>query len=158
MIIGIVAIDRQGAIGKGGKLPWHYSSDMKFFKETTINHACVMGRNTWLTLKKPLVNRLNLVLSRQSEIEPHQSTVVLRDLESALSIHPYLNCDLFVIGGAKIYSAFLPYIQKWIVTEVPCTVEEADTFMPANFLAGFRTTDSKELEEGLAVKFYERTT
>ena len=52
MIIGIVAVDRNGAIGKGGKLPWHYSADMKFFKETTTGNACVMGYNTWLTLEE----------------------------------------------------------------------------------------------------------
>ena len=70
MIIGIAAVDRQGAIGKGGKLPWHYSADMKFFRETTTGHAVVMGRKTWLTLDKPLKNRLNIVLSRDASLEP----------------------------------------------------------------------------------------
>ena len=54
MIIGIAAVDRKGAIGKGGKLPWHYSADMKFFRETTTGHAVVMGRKTWVTIGKPL--------------------------------------------------------------------------------------------------------
>lgn len=155
-IIGIVATDRNGAIGKGGKLPWHYSSDLKFFKATTTGNACVMGHTTWLTLKKPLPHRLNIVLSRRSEISSQQSLIVLRDFASALSIYPYLKCDLFVIGGAKTYSAFLPYIERWIVTEVPLTVEAADTFMPNNYLHGFRSIDSKPLEEGLVVKFYAR--
>src|SRR5258705_10053020 len=82
MIIGIVAVDRNGAIGKDGRLPWHYSADMKFFKETTTGHACVMGYNTWLTLKRPLPNRLNIVLSRKAELEPQDSVIVLRDIES----------------------------------------------------------------------------
>src|SRR5678816_1962613 len=86
MIIGIVAVDRQDAIGKDGKLPWHYSSDMKFFRETTTGHAVVMGRRTWLTLNKPLKNRLNIVLSRDQNIEPAESLLVLRDLESVLSL------------------------------------------------------------------------
>ena len=60
MIIGIVAVDRNLAIGKGGRLPWHYSADMKFFKETTIGNAVVMGRHTWLTLKGPLPDRQNI--------------------------------------------------------------------------------------------------
>jgi dihydrofolate reductase len=157
MIIGIVAIDRQGAIGKGGKLPWHYSADMKFFKETTIGNVCVMGHNTWLTLKKPLVNRLNIVLSRRAEIEPRDSVITLRDIGSVLSLSPYLKTDLFVIGGAKVYSSFLPYIERWFVTEVPLTVEGADTFMPRDFLEGFQLVDSKELEDGLIVKTYERS-
>jgi len=156
MIIGIVAVDKRGAIGKGGKLPWHYSADMKFFKETTTGHACVMGYKTWLTFKKPLKNRLNIVLSRQSEIEPQESIVVVRDLNSVLSLSRYLRCDLFVIGGEKIYRSFLPYIEKWIVTEVPLRVEGADAFVPDNYLEGFGSSGSRQLEEDLVVKFYER--
>ncbi|HKR61675.1 MAG TPA: dihydrofolate reductase [Pyrinomonadaceae bacterium] len=156
MIIGIVAVDRQGAIGKGGKLPWHYSADMKFFKETTIGNACVMGYKTWLTLKRPLPNRLNIVLSRQAEIEPQESVVVLRDVESVLKFAESLDCDLFVIGGAQVYASFLPHLDKWIVTEVPLTVEGADTFVPEDYLEGFLPTESKDLGEHLRVVTYQR--
>jgi dihydrofolate reductase len=95
-------------------------------------------------------------LSRRSEISTQASLIVLRDPESALSLYPYLKCDLFVIGGAKTYSAFLPYMERWIVTEVPLRVEGADTFMPDSYLQGFCQLDSKPLEEGLTVRFYER--
>jgi dihydrofolate reductase len=156
MIVGIVAVDRNGAIGKGGKLPWHYSADMKFFKETTTGNAVVMGHKTWLTLKKPLPNRLNIVLSRQAEIEPQESVVILRDVESVLSMAKNLKGDLFVIGGAQVYQSFLPYIEKWIVSEVPLTVEGADTFVPPNYLMGFKQIGSKNLGDGLNVSFYER--
>lgn len=149
-------MDRNGAIGKGGKLPWHYSADMKFFKETTTGNACVMGYKTWLTLKKPLPNRLNIVLSRQSEIEPQDSVIVLRDVASVLSLAKDLNRDLFVIGGAQVYRSFLPHIEKWIVTEVPLTIEGADAFVPDNYLEGFRSTGARELEENLTARFYER--
>ena len=156
MIIGIVAVDRNGAIGKGGKLPWHYSADMKFFKETTTGNAVVMGRKTWLSLKKPLPNRLNIVLSRQSEIEPQDTLVVLRDLESVLSLAKTLASDLYVIGGEQVYQSFLPYIDKWIVTEVPLTIEDADAFVPKNYLEGFREVRARELDENLIARFYER--
>jgi len=156
MIIGIVAIDRNGAIGKGGKLPWHYSADMKFFRETTTGHACVMGYKTWLGLKKPLKDRLNIVLSRESKIEPQESVVLLRDVESVLSISHYLRCNLFVIGGEKAYRSFLPYIDKWLVTEVPLSIEGADAFVPENYLEGFVSTDSMPLSEDLVVKSYRR--
>src|SRR6266850_108315 len=156
MIIGIVAVDRNGAIGKGGKLPWHYSADMKFFKETTTGNACVMGYKTWLTLKKPLPNRLNIVLSRQSEIEQQDSVIVLRDLESVLSLAKDLKGDLFVIGGAQVYRSFLPHIEKWIITEVPLMIEDADAFVPENYLVGFRNAGARELEENLTARFYER--
>jgi dihydrofolate reductase len=157
MIIAIVAVDRSGAIGKGGKLPWHYSADMKFFKETTTGNTVVMGHNTWLTLKKPLPNRLNIVLSRTKEIPPQASLVVLRDVESVLSMANDLKGDLFVIGGEQVYRSFLPYIEKWIVTEVPLTVEGADAFVPENYLEGFAKTDSKKIDEDLTVSVYKRS-
>lgn len=156
MIIGIAAVDRKGAIGKGGKLPWHYPADMKFFRETTMGHAVVMGRKTWVTIGKPLKNRLNIVLSRDPNIEPDESLVVLTDIESVLSFNNSLTTDLFVIGGAQIYEAFLPHIEKWIITEVPLTVSGADTFMPKGYLDGFKSADSKPLDDELVVKFYSR--
>jgi dihydrofolate reductase len=155
-IIGIVAVDRNGAIGKAGGLPWHYSSDLKFFKEQTTGHAVVMGYKTWLTLKKPLPNRLNVVLTRRAGVEPRESVVWLRDRQSVLALKDYLNCDLFIIGGAQIFSAFLADTERWLVTEVPVAVEGADTFMPPNFLEGFRPYDSLTLGEGLKVTLYER--
>jgi len=156
MIIGIVAVDRKGAIGKGGKLPWHYSADMKFFKQTTIGNACVMGYKTWLTLKNPLPDRLNIILSRQAEIAPQDSLVVLRDVDSVLAMAKVLTTNLFVIGGAQLYESLMPYIEKWIVTEVPLTVEGADTFVPKNYLDGFIATKSQKLDEGLTVTSYIR--
>jgi dihydrofolate reductase len=157
MIIGIAAVDRKGAIGKGGKLPWHYSADMKFFRETTTGHAVVMGRKTWLTIGKPLKNRLNIVLSRDSSIEPQESLLVLSDIDSVLSFNKSLTTDLFVIGGAQVYQAFLPHIEKWIITEVPLTVSGADAFMPPGYLDGFEVVDSKSLGDRLTVKFYSRS-
>ena len=156
MIIGIVAVDRNGAIGKGGKLPWHYSADMKFFKETTTGNACVMGHKTWLSLKNPLPHRLNIVLSRQSEIEPQDSVLVLRDVESVLSTAKDLKTDLFVIGGEQVYRSFLPYIEKWVVTEVPLVIENADAFVPPNYLENFEVKGSRKLDENLMTRFYER--
>src|SRR5689334_4505058 len=156
MIIGIAAVDRQGAIGKGGKLPWHYPADMKFFRETTTGHAVVMGRKTWLTLAKPLKNRLNIVLSRDPNIEPQEGLIVLSDVDSVLSLNESLATDLFVIGGAQIYETFLPRIERWIITEVPLKVDGADAFMPRGYLDGFKATDLKPIDDGLTVRFYER--
>jgi dihydrofolate reductase len=156
MIIGIVAVDRNGAIGKGGRLPWYYSADMKFFKETTTGNAVVMGHKTWLTLKKPLPNRLNIILSRKAEIVPQDSVLVLRDVESVLSMAKDLKTDLFVMGGAQVYTSFLPHIEKWIVTEVPLSVEGADTFMPEDYLDGLELSELKQLDESLNVKVYDR--
>jgi len=156
MITGIAAVDRKGAIGKGGKLPWHYSSDMKFFRETTTGHAVVMGRKTWLTIGKPLKNRLNIVLSRDTDIEPQESLLVFSDIDSVLSFNKSLRTDLFVIGGAQIYEAFREHIEKWIITEVPLTISGADAFMPKGYLEGFEVVESKFLDDDLVVKFYQK--
>ncbi|HEY0006764.1 MAG TPA: dihydrofolate reductase [Pyrinomonadaceae bacterium] len=155
-IIGIVAVDRNGAIGKGGSLPWHYSADLRFFRQQTIKQVCVMGRRTWLSLGKPLKERLNIVMSRSAELAPQENLIVMRDRISILSLKQYLACDLFIIGGEQVFRAFLPDIEKWIVTEVPLSVEDADTFMPAGYLDGFNPTESLQLEEGLKVTFYQR--
>lgn len=156
MIIGIIAVARNGAIGKGGKLPWHYSADMKFFKETTTGHACVMGHKTWLTLKRPLPNRLNIVLSRKAEIAPHDSVIVIRDVDAVLNKAKELTCDLFVIGGEQVYRAFMPFIEKWIVTEIPLTVDAADAFAPEGFLDGFNLEETKQIDDELKVSVYSR--
>ena len=155
-IIGIVAVDTNLAIGKGGQLPWHYSADMKFFKETTVGNMVVMGRRTWLTLKAPLKDRINIVLSRDPKVLKHDSELVMRDVHSVIEFAEEQDTDLFIIGGAKVYEAFLPHIQRWMVTEVPLSVAGADTFMPANFLEGFEMYELRQLDENLRVKFYER--
>jgi dihydrofolate reductase len=156
MIIGIAAVSKNDAIGKGGKLPWHYPADMKFFRETTTGHAVVMGRKTWRSLRKPLKNRLNIVLSRDSNIEPQESLVVLRDVESVLSLSKSLTTDLFVMGGAQIYREFLPYIEQWLITEVPLTVDGADAFMPEGYLDGFKRAGTRKLGDDLRVVTYEK--
>jgi len=79
VIIGIVAIAKNYAIGKDGKLPWHYSSDLKFFKETTAGNAVVMGSNTWRSIGKPLPNRLNVILSR-SGLDLPSGVLLFRDM------------------------------------------------------------------------------
>src|SRR5881227_712475 len=112
-IIGIVAIDRNFAIGKGGKLPWHYSADMKFFKETTIGNAVVMGRRTWETLKGPLKDRQNIVLTG-GEIEKANGITLAPGVQNVLNLTKDSDKHLFIIGGAKVYQAFLPHIARWL--------------------------------------------
>ncbi|HVF41594.1 MAG TPA: dihydrofolate reductase [Pyrinomonadaceae bacterium] len=155
-IIGIVAVDRAGAIGKGGTLPWHYPADLRFFKEQTTGNACVMGYRTWASLKRALPNRLNIVLTRRTDTEPRESVLWLRDKQSALSLYEYLKCDLYVLGGAQIFELFRAQIDRWLVTRVPLTVADADTFLPPNLLEGFRPHDTRDLGDDLKVTFYER--
>lgn len=154
MIIGIVAIGQNFAIGKDGKLPWHYSADLKFFKETTSGNAVVMGFNTWKSIGKPLPKRLNIVLSRSNSLEHQPNVLLVRSKEEVLALAKYLNCDLFIIGGAETYKNFADVIEKWFVTEIPVSVEDADAFMPHDFLNGFDLEETKDLGDDLRVKIF----
>ena len=156
MIIGIVAIAKNCAIGKGGKLPWHYSADLKFFKQTTGGNAVVMGSTTWRSIGKPLPGRLNVVLSRSDDLDTPSDVLVLHHKDEVVMLAKYLNCDMFIIGGAKTFANFADVIEQWIVTEVPMTVENADAFMPDSFLSGFQDFELTELEPGLVVKRFHR--
>ena len=77
-------------------------------------------------------------------------------LEPPASSHEQEPPIFHKLGGAHIYEAFIPLIDSWIVTEIPETVENADVFMPANYLESFQLTEAEELEGGLVVRRYER--
>ncbi len=155
MIIGIVAVAENFVIGKDGKLPWHYSSDLKFFKQTTSGNAIAMGRKTFDSIGKALPNRLNIVLSRSSQIAAN-NVFMAKSKDEVLTLNKYLNCDLFIIGGASIYNEFADVIEKWIVTKIPLTVENADSFMPPNFLDDFESVETKMLDDELEVETYRK--
>ena len=145
-------------IGRDNALPWHLPADMKHFKTLTMGHAVVMGRKTWLTIGKPLKNRLNIVLSRTADIgdQPHVLKHMLGK-EEVLEFARGFGRDIYIIGGRRVFESFADVIEKWIVTEVPLEVEDADTFMPANFLDGFELTGTQDLDDGLKVKFLTRS-
>lgn len=156
MIIGIVAIAKNYAIGKDGKLPWHYSADLKFFKRTTIGNAVVMGMHTWQSIGKPLPERLNIILSRTSEVDLQPGVLLQRSRDEVVELSRYLKGDVFIIGGAKTFESFAGTVDEWIVTHIPETVEDADVFMPADFLDPFTVRDTLDLGDGLTVEFLRR--
>ena len=155
MLIAIVAISKNLAIGRDGKLPWHYPADLKFFKQTTTGNTVVMGWNTWRSIGRPLPNRLNVVLTRSGQID-NPDVRVIRTVKEVLDLSREVGGDVFIIGGSKTYESFALEIDKWYVTEVPETIEDADTFMPNDFLEGFEQTKEIELENDLCVKVYAR--
>ncbi|HQZ95220.1 MAG TPA: dihydrofolate reductase [Pyrinomonadaceae bacterium] len=157
MIIGIVAISQNYAIGKGGKLPWHYSADLKFFKETTTDNVVVMGANTWRSIGKPLPNRLNIVLSRSGNVDTPPNILKLSSKAEVVELAKYLDRDVYIIGGAQTYKNFADVIDQWIVTFVPIEVENADTFMPQDFLNGFILEKTDDLGDGLITKTLRRS-
>jgi dihydrofolate reductase len=130
----IVAMDQERGIGKNNDLMWHLPNDMKFFKNTTSGHVVIMGRKNWDSIPlrfRPLVNRSNVVLSRNKDFSGEGCTV-FHGLEECLSY--YKNSEtakVFIIGGGEIYKeAFkLQVVDEMYITHVQANYN-ADTFFP----------------------------
>lgn len=128
MIISlIVAMDRRGAIGKDGALPWRQSEDLKRFKAITMGKPLVMGRKTHESIGRPLPGRRNIVLTRQRDYKA-QGCVVCHDVESALAACAGAG-EVMVMGGASLYAAFLPGASRIYLTRVEAEVN-GDTHFP----------------------------
>lgn len=119
----VVAIARNGVIGRAGALPWRLSSDMKRFKAATMGKPVLMGRKTWESLpKKPLPGRPNLVLTRDADFKA-EGAWVYTDLAAILAAARAMAeasgaDEACVIGGAQLYAATLPLADRIILTEV----------------------------------------
>lgn len=125
----IVAVARNGVIGSKGGLPWRLPEDMAFFKRVTLGHHVVMGRKTWESLRRPLVDRTNLVVTRQRDYRA-PGAQVLPSLEAAMDLAAAGGeQELFVIGGAELYALALPGAQRIYMTRVEAEVE-GDTWFP----------------------------
>ncbi len=126
----IAAIDRNGAIGKGGALPWHLPSDLRRFKALTLGKPVLMGRRTAESLGRALPGRRNLVLTR-SGTAPYDGMHAIDDLDAALRIAAADGQDeLCVIGGSEIYALCLPQATRLHLTHVDTVVEGAGAFFP----------------------------
>lgn len=123
----IVAVAENGTIGDKNTLLWHIKEDMQLFRRVTTGHPVVMGRKTYESLGRPLPNRTNVVISRQ-ELQIEGCTVV-HSLEEALALFGG-DEELFIIGGAQIYAAALPYADRLYLTTVEHPYE-GDTHFPA---------------------------
>jgi len=125
----ITAIDKERGIGKDGDIPWHYSEDMKFFKEKTMGNPVLMGRKTYESLPedyRPLPGRKNIVLTR-SDKTFHESVSKANSLEEAWKKSS--NEKIFIIGGAGVYIQTLEKADKMILTKIKENYE-GDTYFP----------------------------
>ena len=123
----ISCIGKKRELGKGGDLVFHIKEDMKYFKETTMEHKVLMGRKTWESLPGKLPGRENIVVSRH---EVPGADLVIHDLEELLRENAESEAEFFVIGGGMVYFEALPYARNLYLTEVDAEVKEADTFFP----------------------------
>lgn len=137
-LIAVVAVARNGCIGKDNALPWHIPEDLKRFKAITMDKPVVMGRKTYASilnqLGRPLPGRPHYVLSRSPDWQPddmHRPQVQrVGSLEEALWQCELRNePDVMLIGGADLFAQALPAIDIIELTEVDAVVE-GDAFFP----------------------------
>lgn len=153
----VAAVAKNGVIGADGRLPWHLPEDLKHFKNLTLGHPIIMGRRTWQSLGKPLPDRENIVISRKAGFEAPGASVAA-SLEAAIAL-----CTgepvAFVIGGAEIYAAALPFANGVVLTEIQQDYE-GDTRFPDWDRNGWRETQREAHTAAAGMRFdfvlYER--
>ena len=137
MISIISAVSQNGYIGLNGDMPWgrELKSDLKHFKNLTKDNIVVMGRKTYESIGAPLPNRTNIIMTNSVLNAPASAVeggcFVATKPERVLSIQNLVRSDveIFIIGGAQIYEAFLPYADRIYLTKVLADVE-GDTKFP----------------------------
>ena len=126
----IVAADRKGGIGKDGGLLVSIPSDMKYFRQQTMEKTIVMGRATLESFPggKPLPKRRNVVLS--TKLQPKEGIEICRSVDEVLELLKDEDPDsIMIIGGGSVYREFMPYCSEALVTEIEAEFD-ADTFIP----------------------------
>jgi dihydrofolate reductase len=130
----VVAKAENGAIGRGGELPWHLRSDMRYFREITMGKPVLMGRRTFESLPRVLDGRLNIVLSRDRGFVAPPDAVVAHSLEEGLaaaraSAARTNAAEIMIIGGEDVFREVLPQADRIYLTEVHAS-PTADTWFP----------------------------
>lgn len=118
----IVAVADNGVIGAGGSIPWRLKSDMQRLRAMTIGRPVVMGRKTFLSLKRPLPHRTNIVITRDRSFRAAGAIVTTsienaRDIARADALRRSA-AEIAVIGGAEIYAQWMPFADRLEITEV----------------------------------------
>jgi dihydrofolate reductase len=128
----IAALAENRVIGKNNDLPWQLPDDMKYFMDTTKGHHCIMGRKNYDSIPakfRPLANRENIVVTRQTNFVAPGCTVV-NSIDAGIDIARKSNePETFIIGGAEIYRQSLAYADRLYLTEIKSIID-GDTFFP----------------------------
>jgi dihydrofolate reductase len=128
-ISAIAAMSENRVIGDDNQLPWHLPADLKHFKNLTSGHPILMGRKTYESIGRPLPNRTNIIISRNTDFEAQGCTVV-KDIDEAIACAKKQNSEeIFIIGGAEVYKQLLPAIDRIYLTIVHEDFE-GDAFFP----------------------------
>ena len=123
----IAAVARNGIIGRDNKLPWKLSEDLKHFKALTMGHPMIMGRKTWESLPGKLPGRPHIVVTRNPAYVAEGATV-------APSLHAAVTAagdtdEVFLIGGAELYSQAFDFADRLQLTEIDADYE-GDAYFP----------------------------
>ena len=129
MLSIIVAVAKNNVIGKDNKLIWYLPEDLKHFKNLTLNHTIIMGRNTFESLGRVLPKRKHIVLSRNKDFCVNDENVEI--VHNVSEIQQFIDSEdeVCVIGGAKIYELLMPYAKKMYITKIN-HVYDGDIFFP----------------------------
>ena len=125
----IAAIGENNELGKNNDLIWHLPNDLKFFKSVTTGKTVLMGRNTFWSLPKVLPNRTNIVITDIDEEYPKE-VVIYNSIDAFLEDYKNTEEEVFIIGGASIYSQFINIADKIYLTEVAATCDDAQVYFP----------------------------
>jgi dihydrofolate reductase len=154
----IAAVARNGVIGKDLTLPWHYPEDLKFFRQTTQNKVIIMGRKTFASIKNaPLPNRTNIVLTRDTSYQAAGCRVV-HSVDAALAAAREAKGDdqeVMIIGGADIYTLFLPLATRLYLTILNQDFA-GDVFFPKISWESWKLTAETPYAEFI-IKVFERS-
>lgn len=113
----IAAVAANGVIGNGNALPWRLPEDLKRFKALTLGHPVIMGRKTFESIGRPLPGRRNIVISRNT-LFAAEGCETAPSLDAALASCAGTTNEIFVIGGAQIYSEAMPLADRLYLTEL----------------------------------------
>ncbi len=150
----IAAVDNDWNIGNKGGLLFSLPDDMKFFRTTTSGKVVVMGRKTLESFpgSRPLKNRVNIVLSRSKhDIDGAEFVASVDELLEKLK--EYDTDDIYVIGGAQIYSLLLPYCDTALITHVDAVADEADSKFPELKADKWKITQRSDIHRNNGIDF-----
>ena len=131
-IVAIWAQDEEGVIGKDNRLPWYLPAELQHFKETTLNHAILMGRVTFDGMGRRLLPKRETLILTRNFAEKIDGVATFQDVRSVLDWYQSQEKNLYIIGGKQIFQAFEPYLDEVIVTQIHAKVE-GDTYFPEEF-------------------------
>lgn len=155
MISLIVAMDKERCIGKNGSLPWHLRADLQRLKDITTGNAIIMGRATFESIGKALPNRQNIVLTSDKNFS-FPGVEVANSLQEAFGLVED-GREAIVFGGASVYEAALPQVDKMYVTQVDAVVG-GDKFFPEislkDWSVGKAGSSAADSENDFACEFF----